>query len=141
MILAAAFVTAALTLAPPPAKVSQPDSACLHAAGKETPEQRDRSVAALGATRAINTAQSAYAAAQAKSGSGRLYATRPELAGYLDGARYNLLESADIAPGFKLTLDTTPKGYWFEIVDKTDACGFRYISNQNGLIFAAQPIR
>ena len=66
---------------------------------------------------------------------------REELAGYLDAARYNLVENADIVPGFKLTLDTGEKGYWFEIADKTDACGFRYISNQNGLIFVAQPIR
>ncbi len=29
----------------------------------------------------------------------------------------------------------------FEIADKTDGCGFRYISNDNGVIFVAQPIR
>lgn len=67
--------------------------------------------------------------------------TREELAGLLDGVRYNLADNAEIVPGFKLTLDTTPKGYWFEVVDKTDACGFRFISTQTGLIFTAQPIR
>ena len=136
MLFAAALVSATLTLAPVPVKVSQPSSACLHEAGKETSEQRDRSVAALGATLAINTAQANYSAKN-----NRAYATRQELAGYLDAARYNLIESADIVPGFRLTLDTGEKGYWFEIADKTDACGFRYISNQNGLIFVAQPIR
>jgi hypothetical protein len=135
MILAAALVSAAMTLAPAPVKAPQTDAACLHAAGTETPVQRDRSIAAVAATRAINTAQAAHSALNKK------YATRPELAGHLDGARYNLADEAEIVPGFKLTLDLTQKGYWFEIVDKTDPCGFRFISNQSGLIFTAQPIR
>lgn len=135
MILAAAFVSAALTIAPAPVKAPQPDSACLHAAGKETPGQRDRSIAAVAATRAVNTAQAAHSAKT------KMYATRQELGGYLDAARYNLAEAAEIVPGFKLTLDLTQKGYWFEIVDRTDPCGFRFISNQSGVIFTAQPIR
>jgi len=136
MLFAAALVSATLTLAPAPVKVPQANASCLHEPGKETPEQRDRSVAALGATRAINTAQANYSARN-----NRTYATRQALAGYLDAARYNLTERADIVPGFRLTLDTGDKGYWFEIADTTDACGFRFISNQNGLIFVAQPIR
>jgi hypothetical protein len=135
MILAAAFVTASLTLAAPSVKLPQPDAACLHTVGKETPKERDRSVAALAATRAINTAQAAF------HPKNKAYATRADLAGALDAARYNLTPSAELVPGFTLTLDTSPKGYWFEIVDKTDPCGFRYISNQNGVIFVAQPIR
>ena len=131
----AAFVYAALTLAPASARGPQADSACLHAAGQETPAQRDRSVAALGATRAINTAQSEY------SRKNKRYATREDLAGYLDTVRYNLTEGNDIVPGFRLTLDRTETGYWFEVADRTDPCGFRYISNQNGLIVVAQPIR
>jgi hypothetical protein len=131
----AAFVYAALTVAPARERVLQPDSACLHAAGQETPGQRDRSVAALAATRAINTAESVYSAKN------KTYASREELAGYLDTVRYNLTEGNDIVPGFSLTFDRTEKGYWFEVADKTDACGFRYISNQKGLIFVAQPIR
>lgn len=59
--------------------------------------------AALGATRAINTAEAAH------SKKTKMYATREELAGYLDGVRHNLAESADIVPGFKLTLDTSPQ--------------------------------
>jgi hypothetical protein len=134
MIIAAALVTAVLASAPPRAAAPQADAACLHF-GRETPEQRDRSVAALGATRALNTAQANYSAKN------KTYAAREELAGYLDGARYNLLPDAEMVPGFKLTLDTTQKGYWFAITDVTDPCKFTYISNQNGLIFAAQPIR
>ena len=136
MLLSAAFFVATLTATRPPAPVLQADSACLHAAGRETPDQRNRSVAALGATRAVNTAESTFA-----SKNGGRYAPSGELSAYLDAARYNLTPGADIVPGFRLTLDTTPKGYWFEIVDTTDVCGFRFISNQNGLIFTAQPIR
>jgi hypothetical protein len=133
MIITAALVTA--VLASTPARVAPPQAdACLHF-GKEAPEQRDRSVAALGATRAINTAQSAHSAKN------KSYAKREGLAGYLDGARYNLGPDAEIAPGFKLTLDSTEKGYWFSITDMTDPCRFTYISNQSGVIFAAQPMR
>ena len=133
MIITAALVTAVLASAP--ARVPPPQAdACLHF-GKETPEQRDRSVAALGATRAINTAQSAYSAKN------KSYAKREGLVGYLDGTRYNLGPEAEIAPGFKLMLDTTEKGYWFSITDMTDPCRFTYISNQSGVIFAAQPMR
>ena len=56
MIIAVALVTAALTTMPARVPAPQADAACLHF-GQESPAQRDRSVAALGATRAINTAQ------------------------------------------------------------------------------------
>ena len=135
MILAAALVSAAMTLVPVSVKAPQTDAGCLHAARTETPAQRDRSIAALAATRAINSAQAAHSAKN------KVYATRQELAGYLDGARYSLADEAELVPGFKLTFDPTTKGYWFEIVDKTDPCGFRFISNQSGVIFTAQPIR
>jgi hypothetical protein len=132
MFISTAVVVALLTLPPP----AQPAGACLHEAGKETPEHRDRSVAALAAARAINTAQAAFAA-----GNARKYATRDQLQAHIvDSARYNL-SSAEITPGFALTLDAFDRGYWFEIVDMKDPCRFRYVSNQSGLILAAQPIR
>jgi hypothetical protein len=133
MIIATAL---AAVLATPPALPVQPNAGCLHAPGQETPAQRDRSVAALAAARAVNTAQSAYAAKNQ-----RKYGQREELTAHLDATRYNLIEGAEIVPGFELTLDTSDKGYWFMIADKTDPCGFRYISNQKGIIFVAQPIR
>jgi hypothetical protein len=140
MIFATVAVSVLLATPRPPVLPVQPDAACLHSAGQESPKERDRSVAALGATRAINTAQSQYSA-QTKNAVGPKYGSRDDLAKYLDGARYHLGENADIAPGFSLTLDRTEKGYWFSVTDKTDPCGFRYISNQTGVIFAAQPIR
>ena len=38
-------------------------------------------------------------------------------------------------------LNVFEAGYWFMIRDMTDTCGFAYISNQNGVIFTAEPIR
>ena len=120
----------------------QPGNACLHAAGQERPADRDRSIAAVAAVRAINTAQSQYAARQAQSGaSTRKYATRNELQSLVDGTRYNLSPGVELTPGFKLTLDVFESGYWFELVDTRDACGFRFVSNQSGLILTAQPIQ
>lgn len=134
MIIATALA-AVLTTVPAHPPV-QPDAGCLHTPGKETPAQRDRSIAAIAAMRAINTAQAAYAAKNNRS-----YARRDQLVGYIDTARYNLIEGAEIVPGFELTLDTSEKGYWFMITDKTDPCGYRFISNERGLIFAAVPLR
>jgi hypothetical protein len=133
MILTAAFVTAFLSVPPAPALRVQPDSACLHAAGQETQAQRLRRMAALMATRLVSSAEATYAAG------GAAYATREQLAGFID-AKYNPV-AAEIVPGFTLTLDTTPKGYWFSVTDTTDPCGYRLISNQDGVIFTAQPIR
>ena len=119
---------------------SQP-TGCLHTAGQEKPADRDRSVAALAATRAINTAQAAFAAKQTQSGATRKYASRAELQSHVDATRYNLSSGVEITPGFMLTLDAFDSGYWFEIVDVKDTCGFRFVSNQSGLILTAQPIR
>jgi hypothetical protein len=44
-------------------------------------------------------------------------------------------------PGWELKLDVTQDGYWFLIKDKTDPCGFAFISNTSGLIYTAEPIR
>jgi hypothetical protein len=123
-------------LAVPPARSSflQTRAQCLHAPGQESQQERQRSVGALSATRAINTAEAAYVK---RTGS---FATREQLVGLLD-ARFNLSDNAEILPGFILTLDVTAKGYWFSIADKTDPCGYRFISNQEGVIFTAYPIQ
>ena len=140
MILAVALASTFLTAqaAPKPAAppaAPQAASSCLHDPSDEPVDQMRRRVAALGAARAVNTAEAAH------SGKAGGYATREELAGFIDASRYNIGANADIVPGFTLALDTTPKGYWFEIKDTADPCGFRFISNQSGLIFTAEPIR
>jgi hypothetical protein len=48
---------------------------------------------------------------------------------------------AELSPGWELTLDVTSGGYWFMIKDKTDPCGLMFISNQDGMIFEARPLR
>ena len=53
----------------------------------------------------------------------------------------NFTPGADLSPGWELTLDLTSTGYWFMIKDKTDPCGLGFISNQDGLIFDARPLR
>jgi hypothetical protein len=140
MILAVALASAFLTAqgAPRPAalpEAPQAASSCLHDPSDEPVDQMRRRVAALGAARAVNNSELAR---RQKAGG---YATREELAGFIEASRYNIGANADIVPGFTLTLDTTPKGYWFEIKDTADPCGFRFISNQSGLIFTAEPIR
>jgi hypothetical protein len=32
-------------------------------------------------------------------------------------------------------------GYWFMVKDKTDPCGFAFLSNTAGVIYTAEPIR
>jgi hypothetical protein len=127
-----------LALAPIPAFAQD----CLH--GKdETPDQRTRRSQALGAARHVNTLQ----------------ANRPNRAGaYLDLAElgsldtaqsakrlsarsYNFHPDAEIIAGWQLTLARTDSGYWFMIKDKTDPCGFAYVSNEAGVIYRAEPIR
>jgi hypothetical protein len=55
--------------------------------------------------------------------------------------KLNFTPGQEVIPGWVLTLDVTQDGYWFAVQDKTDPCGFRYISNSGGLIFTAEPIR
>ena len=47
----------------------------------------------------------------------------------------------DVLPGWGLELDLTTDGYWVIVKDKTDLCGFAFISNELGLIYTAEPIR
>jgi hypothetical protein len=55
--------------------------------------------------------------------------------------RLSLSPNSEIVPGWKLELDVTENGYWFAIRDLRDPCGFRFVSNQSGLILRAEPIR
>lgn len=110
---------------------------CLHASG-ETPDQANRRREALSAARLVNTLQ-----ANQPGAARRQYLKHEELGASTPGLpeRFKLVPGQHIVPGWKLTLDLTPKGYWFSIEDTTDPCGFRYISNEQGLIFTAEPLR
>lgn len=116
---------------------------CLHGSSS-TPEQQARRTAALSATRQVNTLQ----ANGARTRNGR-YLTQVEMAERHEEqlkqrpAANPLVfdRSGEIIPGWQLTFDLTASGYWFMIRDTTDPCGFAYISNENGVIFTAEPIR
>jgi hypothetical protein len=92
----------------------------------------------LGAARFVNTLQANQPGARE-----RQYLRHDELGVAAQGVPpiYRLNPGENIVAGWRLSLDLTPKGYWFSIVDTTDPCGFRYISNEQGLIFTAEPIR
>jgi hypothetical protein len=123
-----------------PALAQQP---CLHGTG-ETAEEAARRKQALQATRMVNNIEANQPAAAS-----RLYLKHEELAtapfvqrdtkGLLRAM--NLMPGQDIIPGWQLTLDVTPDGYWFMIKDKTDPCGFAYISNKDGVIYSAEHLR
>jgi hypothetical protein len=114
---------------------------CLHGSA-ETAEYAARRKEALTATRTVNNLE----ANQPGAKSGRFLEqhelmTSPFAANSQAAKRLNFIRDADLLPGWQLTLNMTSDGYWFMIKDKTDPCGFAYISNHAGLIFSAEPIR
>ena len=115
---------------------------CLHPSGNETPEQLGRRRAALSAARTINTIQYNRPGAREK-----VFLRHDELASATFAKKppatmpIVLTPDQDIVPGWRLSLDTYPGGYWFAITDTTDPCKFTYISNHSGLIYTAEPIR
>jgi hypothetical protein len=117
---------------------------CLHGAD-EKPEQAARRKEAITAARAVHNIQ-------ANRGGGPLYFRHDELAAapYAQTMKTSTNETTrrisldplgDILPGWKLTLDVSEKGYWFMIKDRTDPCGFAFVSTQEGLIYTAEPLR
>jgi hypothetical protein len=120
-----------------------PAQDCLHrATGAE--EQQARRRAALSAARQVNTLQANGAVKK-----GGTYLSQLEMAeAYAEYAKTRsnapalvFDRSGEIVPGWQLTFDRTERGYWFMIKDRTDPCGFAYVSNENGVIYAAEPIR
>ena len=117
---------------------------CLHGAN-EAPDQAARRKEAITAARAVHNIQ-------ANRGGGPLYFRHDELAAapYAQTMKTSTNETirrisldpfGDILPGWKLTLDVSREGYWFMIKDRTDPCGFAFVSTQEGLIYTAEPLR
>lgn len=131
MLTLAILLTGMLHSAAPTAQTL--NSVCLHEPASETPDQASRKKSALGLARTINSAEAAYRAT---------FSTYGPLEDLVHG---NFVKPApatgEYVTGFKLRLDLTNQGYWFSLADTTDPCGFRFISNQDGLIFMAEPIR
>jgi hypothetical protein len=135
MLLAAFAITTAFVLPRTAPAVPERRAQCLHDPATETQEQRARRVQAVGLARTVNSAEATFSA---QSGT-QTYGDIGQL------VAHDMLKAAPASgqyvAGFDLHLDVLEKRYWFEVVDTTDPCGFRFISNQNGLIFTAEPIR
>jgi hypothetical protein len=135
MLLAALAITTALVLPKTARAVPERHAQCLHDPATETPDQRARRVQAVGLARTVNSAEATFSA---QSGT-QTYGDLDQL------VAHNMLKAAppsgQYVVGFDLHLDVLEKRYWFEVVDTTDSCGFRFISNQKGLIFTAEPIQ
>jgi hypothetical protein len=117
---------------------------CLHGTD-ETAEQAVRRKQALQATRTVNNIE-----ANQPGAANGFFLKHEELAAspfmQKNSANtslkdLNLAPGAEVLPGWQLTLEVTTEGYWFMIKDKTDPCGFAFISNKAGLIYHAEHLR
>jgi hypothetical protein len=115
---------------------------CLHGAN-ETPEEQARRRQALSVARVVNSIQASQPGAQQKR-----YLQHHELSSFVPSdsragwmKSVNFTPDEDVLPGWELRLEVTSEGYWFMLRDKTDPCGFAFISNTHGTIYTAEPIR
>lgn len=119
---------------------------CLHGP-TESADQAARRRDALTATRTINNIQANQPGASKRQFlrhedlSSSPFATKMRDSSNETVKRISLNPGTDVLPDWQLILDVTSQGYWFMIKDKTDPCGFAYVSNQVGLILRAEPIR
>ena len=118
---------------------------CLHGS-TETTEQATRRKEALRATRTVNNLQANQPGARTGKYFSQIelptspFATRsPNTGSYIKSL--NFTPGEELFAGWQLTLSVVPEGYWFMVKDKTDPCGFAYISNQDGVIYNSEPIR
>jgi len=118
-IAAAAALVARIVCEPTPLVAQQ--QPCLHGSG-EAPEQLIRRRQAVQTARQINTEQA------------RLFATS-----HVYHPASDL--SVNVPPGFAMSLTTDGVAYKFALKDTLDACRFAFFSDQEGLIFEANPIR
>lgn len=119
---------------------------CLHGAN-ESADQAARRRDALTATRTINNIQvNQPGAAKGQFLRHEELASSPFAVKMRESSnetvkRISLNPGTDVLPNWQLTVDVTTQGYWFMIKDKTDPCGFAFVSNQAGVILEAEPIR
>jgi hypothetical protein len=115
---------------------------CLHGSN-ETPEQQQRRRQAVSVVRAVNSIQANQAgAAQKKYLRHEELATPPYATKRPESVKqFNFAPGEEVLPGWELKLDVMADGYWFMVKDKTDPCGFAFISNHSGIIYTAEPIR
>jgi len=110
----------------------QASRTCLHDRATETPDQLARRRAAVTVARLLLSAENDY--------SNRYAGTYADIS-HLTSAGALSPEATNGARGFTVRLDLTERGFWLELADQQDACGFRFVSNQQGVIFEARPIQ
>ena len=120
---------------------------CLHGPD-ETAAETARRRQALTATRTINNIQASQPGAVSRLYLGHVelaespYATTRIPESTNETVRsISLKPESEVLPDWRLILDVTQDGYWFMVKDQTDPCGFAYVSNQDGMILSAEPIR
>lgn len=118
---------------------------CLHGPN-ETPDQKVRRTEALRATRTVNNLQANQPGASTNTYLRQVELPTSAFAKGPDGQneffkKLNFMPGEELMPGWELKLEVTQDGYWFMIKDKTDPCGFAFISNKVGVIYTAEPIR
>jgi len=118
---------------------------CLHGTDEQA-EQKERKRAALGATRTVNNLQANQDGARTSTFLTHENLLTSRFAHGPNGQseffrKLNFRLGEEILPGWELKLDVTQTGYWFMVRDKTDPCGFAYVSNQVGVIYTSEPIR
>ncbi len=119
---------------------------CIPGAPK-TPEQTARRREGLMATRTINNLEANQPGSRTRTYLRQVELPMSPFAAKQTGpaaellTKLNFSPDQELLPGWQLTLDVTADGYWFMLKDKTDPCGFAFVSNQGGLIYTAEPIR
>lgn len=121
-ILVSMALLTALQASPAAPAPQQPQQACV-ADAAPTPEQKARRTQGVRLARTIHNLQVNQPGARTKK-----YLSRQEL-------------GVEPPSGWEVTLDVTSGGYWFMVKDTTDPCGFAFMSNQEGVIFEARPLR
>ena len=131
------FVSLILSLATSGAQAQE----CRHT-GQESAAEKTRRLQALNMARVVNTVQE-----RAVTKNGRFF-NETELREAI--SQMGKLPSTNAAPpiarledlaGWEFAMDSEAKSYWFMLSDKSDPCGFTYISSHRGDILKAEPLR
>jgi hypothetical protein len=108
-----------------PSVAAQQGSGCLNGKGPdETPEQRARRAEAINYTRSLHNAEASFFPPNNR------YGQMNELSGV-----------NSIPAGASVQHATTEKGYLFSVKGTTGQCAFTIYSDQNGIIYFAEPMR
>lgn len=111
---------------------------CLHGPN-QTPEQAQRTRAALAVVRIVNTLENESLNVRGKLLSRGDVSRSPDLTEFNTvGADFG---KDEVLPGFELRLMSEGKRYMVTITDTTDPCHFSFVSDERGTIVKGEVIR